>query len=240
MFSLYYIFFNKKILKIFCFALLFLLFTYAALSCGSKIFIFVLLIEFIALCVIRFGKKRWYFTLVIFSLLVIAFIAIMTIPAFSTIATRIKATFNLFTGKQTSGLGTDYSSMFRMDMFVDGLEMFARKPLFGWGPNSFFLYSSYGGGWSHNHISESLCSYGIVGTILWNSPLLLSFLSLFKTNKKNILLFIAVFFFCVMISVSLDTQKIYAFVCPLIFANGDEWFFYFKNPIKFNWMHKDR
>lgn len=231
--SLHQLFFNKKPLKIMLFAISFLLFTYASISCGSKIFILIIAIELLLLPLIRFGKKYWYVTLIFYIAFAGLGIIIFKLPFFSSLAKRIESMISLFVGNSQSAFDVDYSTIGRIDMFADGIVMFLRKPLFGWGANAFFKYSSYGGGWSHNHFSDCLCSYGLIGSIAINCNFFASFYRCGKESneRKTIFFFLFVFFFVSMFSVSLDVEKIFAFVSPVLIARYSVRCVKIKNPL---------
>ncbi len=106
-------------------------------------------------------------------------------------------------------------------MFLNGVEMFFRKPLFGYGTNGFANYGSMNNGWSHNTFSEILCDYGLVGFIFFFFPVINCVCSIFKhVDKKNLMaeILVLVVFIISMFSVSVDTEKIYSFSIGLVFG----------------------
>lgn len=230
--SIYYAFFCRKIWSNIIAALLFVAFAFAAVSCGSKIFILIMIVELLLLPIFRFGKKRWYITLIFYVIFIVFGILIFKLPILGSLKTRINSMINLFFGGNSSS-EYDYSTEGRINMFIDGIVMFLRKPFFGWGPFAFFKYSSYGGGWSHNHISDCLSSYGLIGTLLFNAQFVICIIRFFneKNRENNISLFVVVFFLISMFSVALDGEKIYAFVAPIIFASYSQKAILLQNPL---------
>lgn len=222
-FAYYFIFFAKKVIfKIVNVVLLFA-FSYASISCGSKIFVLIFAVASILLPLIRFGKSKWYITMIFYIVFSVLIVLLFKIPAFSSLTKRLLSFFDLFSGNSTAGVGVDYSTIGRIDMFYDGFEMFLRKPLFGWGATAFYNYSSFGGGWSHNHFSECLCSYGISGFLLYNFPICYSLYKMLKDQKNlsSISFFIVLFFLLSMVSIALDGEKIYCLISPIALAESD-------------------
>jgi len=218
-YSLYSAFFCKKVYLNIFYSLLFVLFSICGFLTGSKIFLLILVVISVLCIFMRLGKKRWWISTVIILAMIVALVFILTLPAFSTIASRLKLFFNTFSGNAVSRV--DYSSIFRLYMFEDGIEMFLRKPLFGFGIWGFATFGGLNNGWSHNHFSEGLCNFGIVGFTVFHIPFISSVYCYFKSkaDKKYTLPFLMLVFFLVsMISLSFFTQKIYAFVSPTVFA----------------------
>jgi O-antigen ligase len=169
-----------------------------------------------------FGKKRFYISLIIVGVSIGIFVLLLNLPFFSTMKDRFLTMFSTLTNKSIEGTNTsDMSTIGRIQMFQNGVEMFFRKPLFGYGVNGFFVSSSYGGSWSHNHFSETLCSFGLLGTILYHIPFYYSIKGFFDKNRSknsNISLILICFFVMMMFSVALVSQKIFAYTIGLACA----------------------
>ena len=127
--------------------------------------------------------------------------------------------------ERINAAGNDISTIDRLNMFVDGITMWLRKPVFGFCIQGFFRASSYGGKWSHNHFSETLASFGIIGAILFHYGYAKGVAGYFKVEKRNLEKSIGIlllFFIVTMFFVALNSQKLYAFMIPLpiaLFAN---------------------
>lgn len=221
MYSFYNAIHNKKVLNIVLLALATLLFAFCGMLTGSKIFILILFFGSSTCIFIRFGKqRRWISCLVIFGIILVGIIVLM-LPAFSTLRSRLESFLNTFVVESNTYTRVDYSSIFRIYMFQDGIEMFFRKPLFGFGIWGFATYGGLNNGWSHNHISEGLCNFGLVGFTLFHIPFISSLYCYFKSEEKKKYgnaFSLLVFFLVSMISLSFFTQKIYAFVSAPVFA----------------------
>jgi O-antigen ligase len=225
LFSIISIFFNKKILFKLINLPIVLMSGYCGLSTGSKAFILLVCVVLMFSILLFFGKKRWYFSLITFLAIIIAIVVLLSLPPFETLRYRILQMLSTFTGKHIDGVyGVDLSSIDRLRMFYDGFEMFLRKPLFGFGIQGFFTFSSYGGMWSHNNFSESLCNFGLVGSILFHFPF---FYSVFKNHKEQTPIklysyFLTLFFITSMFVVALNSQKIFTFLIPLVYFSGQD------------------
>lgn len=225
--SLYFIFFSNKIYVIIPSIILFILFTFAALTTGSKIFILIAGVSFIVMPFLRFRKEKWWIALVIVITGIITFLVILNLPSFKIIKDRMLDFVSTLFGKSIKGGDSgEYSTIHRLNMFSCGLEMFLRKPLFGWGIWGFATFSGRGGGWSHNNISESLCNFGLIGTTLFHFGLFVSLRNYFKSKRKEnyVLPFILILFYLIaMISVALNSQKLYAYIIGLVFASFNDY-----------------
>lgn len=215
--------FSKKyfVLNILC-ILFALLFIFCGFSTGSKIFILILLFAILfypfAIC----GKKKWWIALLIICGLVGMFAILINLPFFDTIKSRFLSFLSTLTGKSIDNeTTTELSTINRFDMFLCGMQMWLRKPMFGWGIWGFATFSGRAGGWSHNNISESFCNFGIIGTFLFHFGIGFGIKDYVKSkDKKSLILPFAllIFYIISMLSVALNSQKIYALVIGVVLA----------------------
>lgn len=219
--SIYFLLFGtKRFLIKSLSAILLILFAFAGLLTGSKIFVLISGITLIISIFLFFGKKRWWASIICVAVFALLFVLLFSLPVFSSLTKRIVDFFDLF-GEQQN-VRSDYSTIFRIYMFEDGIEMFLRKPLFGFGIWGFATYGGLNNGWSHNHISEGLTNFGLVGFLLFHLPLFVSLKSfVFKNDKKpSYYPFLLIVFFLIgMFSISFYTEKIYAFIIGPVFAS---------------------
>lgn len=225
-FGFSYAFFNalerKNIWANIVFFLLCVLFAFCGLLTGSKIFIFILLFVTVICIFLRLGKKRWWISCLIICGTIVGCFLLLKIPVFSAIRYRLEVFLKTFLGVSGSSSRLDYSSIFRLYMFQDGIEMFLRKPFFGFGIWGFATYGGLNNGWSHNHFSEGLCNFGLMGFILFHVPFFSSLFDYFCSKdkkQKNESFVLLLFFLISMISLSFFTQKIYAFISAPVFAS---------------------
>lgn len=207
----------RKIVHIFAFAV----FTVCGTASGSKIFLLSIFIAVISNLFLFFGKKKWYISCIISIAFIGVSILVLSLKPFETIRNRFLSFISTFFGNNISGVSNnDQSSIQRFEMFLDGFSMFLRKPLFGFGIRGFWIFSSFTGAWSHNHFSEILCSYGLIGFVLFHVGFFDSFrgYKYSKTPYKNALMAMIVLFILSMFSIALESQKIYSYLIGVIFA----------------------
>ena len=220
-FCFFFIFFHKKIIVKIIGAFTGFLFFVCGLTSGSKIFVFSFIFVTIFAVFLFFGKKKWWLSIIILAVLFGLFILLLQLPSLSTIRKRIVDFTFTMTGNSSDKTATvDLSTVDRMNMFVAGMEMFFRKPFFGWGIWGFATFGGVNNGWSHNNFSESLCNFGIIGTILFHFPFFISIKNFVKRKQKAYILpFLLIVFFVVsMFSVALNSEKVYALIAPASFA----------------------
>lgn len=140
-----------------------------------------------------FCKKRRIIVIIIEILAVIlAFVALFTIPAFSYFAERIKG---MFASLGISGGRSDGSFEDRFQGAVVGFRIFLNYPLTGNGYDSVYANFSIT---AHNNFSEVLADFGIFGFILEESFFIIPMYALWKKRWPNGQWFAPtlLFFFC--------------------------------------------
>lgn len=68
----------------------------------------------------------------------------------------------------------------RMDLYVYALDLFKRKPIFGWGANAYMNFYGFD---THNIYLQMLSENGIIGFVLFISFVIFNLLKTFKTLK---------------------------------------------------------
>lgn len=204
--------------------LLYLCFSFCGISSGSKIFLVIEVVAFVLLIFLKFGKNKAWISL----LIVIGFVGLglicFQLPFMNTLKQRVLLFLNtLFFPKSNSRL--DYSTVDRLQMFKSGFDMFLKKPLFGYGAWGFAKFGDFNNGWSHNHFSETLCNFGLIGSFFFHFGYGYALFSYFKSQNKHKLelpFVILIFYFCMMFSVALNSQKIYSYTSPIVIAFFDD------------------
>jgi len=200
-------------------------FMYAGLSTGSKILILTSILFFVFFIIVFFGKKKWYISLAILFLVIVFGVVILNLPFARIIRERFYSMIMTFFDLEISTTTyVDYSSIYRLQMFINGIEMMLRKPLFGYGFHGFHNYSSFGYAWSHNNFSETLVCFGVAGTILYFFPYICSVLKSrekIKEDKKSNLVFVGIllFYFICMFSFAFDVQKVFAYTIGIVYVS---------------------
>ena len=130
-------------------------------------------------------SRRWYVALgICFGLVLLALIFFFALPGL-TINVRIKEMFDTLLGQGSY----DGSTATRINMYKDGLNLFAKNAIFGYGMGGFCAHTSYLT-YSHSAIIELLCSFGLIGTSLF---FLAGYLALKDVKIKGIAwLFVAI------------------------------------------------
>lgn len=209
--SIYYSFFSPKLLFKISSSFSALIFAFASILTGSKEAVFSITIILVLIIFMFFGRKRWFISAIVVVVLVSAFIIMLSLPIFSSFSERFFSMISFM-----AGVSNDSSTSQRLVMFINGLELFSRRPIFGFGIRAYYYYSCVGGGgWSHNTISEVLCSYGIVGFFLFLVPFVFSIAPPFlkrRIDSIKLPLLIVVFLVLWFATMSIDTLKIFPFV----------------------------
>lgn len=216
--SFYYLLYSKNLIVKILSLPLGLLFAFCGLASGSKIIIVIFAIMSIFCLVRKNGMKKWWLSIIELSLLIGLIILLFSLPAFETIRTRFLSMINLFTDKKIDGTFRDGSTITRFYMIVDGIQLFLRKPLLGFGLGGFASRGGIMNVWSHNHLSEMLCNTGIVGFVLYHLPLIYSLKFIGKDRKYEKYLMLIVLFFVQMISVALTSEKFFAFLIGVVYG----------------------
>lgn len=192
-------------------------FGFLSLTTGSKIVILILACICLIALGLFFGKKRWWATIIVLAVIIFLFVIVLSLPYFKTFAKRITSFFSIISG----GPMTDQSTASRFKMLLIGLDMFLRKPLWGFGINGSSFYNGFNLGWSHNNISELLGNYGIFGTVCFSISFVIALLDIIKKHSyrnEPILVLILFFYIIVMISIPLDKHKLFFYSIGPVFA----------------------
>ena len=190
-----------------------LIFAFLGLTTGSKAFIIGLAIIAIVMLFSFFGRKKWYLSCSLVLILVVVFIFVIQLPGFEFFKVRILDFLNFIGLADTNNV--DYSSYYRVSMFLEGCRLFAFHPIIGWGTNGFMLNSSYDC-YSHNSISELMCNYGLLG--IFSFFLIIYYVCKKRNDEHNIFricmqtLLIIFLFFGVMFTSKLYFMRI-ALLC---------------------------
>ena len=136
-------------------------------SRASLLMFFVLVVVWIFLL---FGKRVWI-SLVTLACLVLIGLVVLSLPMFAGIRSRLNELFTTFFGGE--GGNYDYSGVQRLNMIWDGLFLWTKNAIFGYGMGSFALLTGYGT-YSHSTLVEVLCNTGVIGLALFFFPVMSS------------------------------------------------------------------
>jgi len=194
-------------------ALCFFFFALLGASTGSKIFYFIALVTVVLGIFLHFGKRRlWLSFGLVFGVIVVG-IVVLSLPFLATVRERLWL-FLVTLFNPSSSSTTDYGTVFRVDMINSALNLWLRKPLFGFGVFGYSVKSGLNMGWSHNHFSEILCNYGLVGFVAFHIPFVFALKGKRRLSEETSFLcvLLVVLFIVCMLSVSLDTEKVFAYM----------------------------
>lgn len=182
---------QKKVLKI-CYIIVALLTAVVTFLTGSRKALVVLIIGYFVVLAFLNSNKNILHKLkgLIIAVVVvgIVFYAISNIPAFAMVNRRIT---QLIEG--VMGTGTlDHSSEARFDFIERGWQAFLESPIIGKGTYASYMYFRT---YSHNNFIEIFMNTGIVGFLLFYYPYVVNLFRFMRTDKKNPLFGIMLFFY---------------------------------------------
>jgi O-antigen ligase len=183
MFTMWWYCQEKKWYKL----VLFLLFSIVMLLTGSKKVVIILLLDFVLLFMHDRGHAgRWLkFGLAFVALVYLVF----NVPVFyEIIGHRIETMISTMLYGNNTALYS-YSTDVRNRMIEEGFKLFLKKPIFGGGWAYFYANTTTSYTYSHNNYIELLCSFGLVGTLIYYNKhiatLLFSLKSLIKSHFND-------------------------------------------------------
>lgn len=171
---------EKKNYKVF----LFVLFSIFMLLTGSKKTLVILVIDILIL--FFYERKQLSGWLKIIMMVIVGIYIIFNVPYFyDIIGLRIEGMINtLLFGKASKFYS--YSTDVRDEMILEAFHLFLNKPIFGGGWNYFYSKTIYVYEYSHCNYTEMLCSFGLIGTILYYSKHLSNIKIALKYRKTQI------------------------------------------------------
>lgn len=158
-----------------------------------------IIISFLAIIISMFllsekKKKTWVFVLSILIAVILLFV-LLQIPYFDSIRERFYQFFSTFFSSTTSS-SRDSSTLQRLNMFSDGLQIWLKNLFFGTGSGGFASLTNYGS-YSHSNVAEVLSCFGIIGFILFYGPGLLCFKNALKNKASASRCLVITTFICV-------------------------------------------
>ena len=179
------------------FALPILTTLWVGFSTGSKTFILAIGIFIVVTLFFKFKKYKWIYLLSLAALAGL-FVLLINMPFMETIKARFIHFFETLFGTAEK---VDTSSVERMLWMQYGFNLGAKNIITGYGYAGFGIYSGVGT-YTHSNISEVFCDFGIIGFLLFYSPLLICFISSIKRNRLNLSLVVPFFFYYMLVSFS--------------------------------------
>ncbi|WP_240259915.1 O-antigen ligase family protein [Clostridium perfringens] len=170
---------EKKFYKV----LVFVLLSIFMLLTGSKKTLIIFIVDILIFFVYKRKKISGWIKIII--MLIVGSYIIFNIPYFyDIIGSRIESMFDTLIFGNNTRLYS-YSTEVRDDMIIEAFHLFLNKPIFGGGWNYFYSKTIYGYEYSHCNYTEMLCSFGIVGTMLYYGKYFSNIKTVLKYRKKN-------------------------------------------------------
>ncbi len=194
--------------------------TFCALMTGSRWGFATLIFSFVIIFYEIVGRKHKFEFFLIALLIIAISIGIIQLPPFATLKKSFDEIINFINGTSIRRGSTSV----RFAMFTDGLRLWFKNAFIGYGCDGFLANTSYGM-YSHSTIIELLTNYGLIGFILFFTPLILLVLNSNK-NKLNDFSFFARGFVIVFIFYSVFAICHYSkfgILCLSIFVGNDFW-----------------
>lgn len=164
--AFYYFLYKKKYkpFHIIILAMSFLM----AMSSGSRKAVLIIGIGVLYLIYKKYGIRQIYKLITVGIVMVFLFIAVIRMPIFETVRTRMEGAVNVLKG----GVG-ESSAEIRMNMIKDGWTLFKERILTGYGARNYAVVSRYRT-YAHNNFIEILVDFGLIGftlyyLIYWNA-----------------------------------------------------------------------
>ncbi len=203
---LYYLVFKRKYILIpFCLYTIFLVFLI-----GSRSALLLMILCTIIMLFLYFGKHRFYIPIIITVVIILLAVLVLSIPQFSVLKDRLVDAFeSIF----ENGNG-DNSSNHRIMMFFYGIELIAKRPLFGYGGIYRFSFYNFAGSISHNNLIEVGFNYGLLTLVIYEGFIIYSIYKLFKNRRaeSNLYIVLLIAFFLMQFFYPIYTNKIDYFV----------------------------
>jgi O-antigen/teichoic acid export membrane protein len=153
---------------------------------GSRSALLIAVFCSMLLVIFFFGKRRWYVSLAIILGFIATFVALLSLPPLQSLGKRfLSSILVILNGTDSS----DYSTALRLEFVPEGLEMFLKKPFFGYGVNAIFRLYSIDGNDTHNNFIELLVDYGLFAFILYEGFFIYSASKLLKIKHESKYLF---------------------------------------------------
>lgn len=188
---------------------------------GSRSTLIISVVVLITSIFLFYGRKKIHYSLIISAILISLVMIILFLPVFESIRDRL-----LNSIEALFSMDVINSNEPRMFLFVEGIELSLKRPMFGYGGTLFFREYSFSGHFAHNNIMELWFNYGFFEMLIFQILIFVPFVKIFKRRdyeKKMMLLFL-ISIFLIQFFYSNYTIKIDYLVLALVhgYANGND------------------
>ena len=216
--SFYQLIFTKRWIKFLYIIPAFTLFI-VGITTGSRTFILLVVFLIFILLFFKLIKHKIIYLAVLASLIVV-FVVLINMPFLATIKLRLdKMLETLFLTPTSNSAGMyDTSTIQRVVLIDYGTYLGGRNAFIGYGYGG-FNYVTEIGTFAHSNFAEVLCDFGIIGIILFYSPLLLLSFGVICKRNINIRFVLPIFIYYLLASTStvFFYNKMYYLVLSLCF-----------------------
>lgn len=161
------------------------IFIFFMILTGSKKTLFIVVLDLFLIFFSQNNSRliRYFKILLSFTIIIVL---IFNVPYFYNIlGSRIISMIDTFLGKDSVYSNTySYSTDMREFMIKESFKFFLKNPIFGGGFNNFLANTITQYEYSHSNYTEMLCSFGLIGTIIFYSK----YFSNFKYLLSNSIL----------------------------------------------------
>lgn len=180
------LFWNRKIRFVFILPVMTSLLV--GITTGSRTFLVIIVLILLIFLFFKFSKHKFIYLGVVVSITVIG-IVLLNMPFLSTMKDRLIRAFGTLFGTASK---VDTSTLERAVMIDYGFSLGSRRLFFGYGVDGFSIVSGMGT-YAHSNFAETICDFGLLGSILFYLPLFIFFFRTI-TNKKIDKCFVITFF----------------------------------------------
>ncbi len=149
-----------------------------AMSSGSRKALLMILGGALIMVYKKYGWKKLYKIVAVVAILAVIFSAVMKLPMFETISSRMESVTEVVTGE---GQG-DTSARKRLSMIVEGWDVFKDRVVIGFGANNYKNVTRFRT-YSHNNFIEILVNFGLFGFVLYYLIYFYGFKNLWKAKN---------------------------------------------------------
>ena len=211
-----FLFFNKKIRFIFIIPILTMFIV--GLTTGSRTFLLIIFLMILIFFFFKFKSHKLIYFGVVVGLIGLG-ILLLNLPFLTTVKERLVQAIQSIFGVANK---IDTSTLQRVVMIDYGFYLGSKRMILGYGVNGFASVSGIGT-YAHSNFAEVVCDFGLIGFLLFYSPLIVLFVKSLTSKKIDKSFTITFVFYYLVVSFSnvIYYKKIYylvlAFLLYLVF-----------------------
>lgn len=215
------LFWDKKIKYVFIIPMLTMLLV--GLTTGSRTFLLIVFLMVVVFLFFKFKKHKFIYLGVIAGIVIIGII-LLNLPFLSTLKDRLIQAIQSIFGTASK---VDTSTLERTVMIDYGFYLGSKRLFFGYGVDGFSLISGIGT-YAHSNFAEVLCDFGLIGFLIFYSPLVILLTKSLMTKKidKSFVITFVIYYLIVSFFNVIYYKKIYYLILAFMF------YLVFVEPVK--------